>query len=200
MTVRREELLADAVWDGATVEHLDCTGAAITEHEFRRCVFDRVRLVEADLGGSVFEDCELVQCDLTMAKVERTAFRGVRFRRCKLMGIDWSPVRSLVFTVTFEGCVLTHSSFVGNKMRGTRFLDCQATETTFVDVDLSEAVFTGSDLAGAKFIDTTLIDADLSTATNYAISPQQNRLKRTRFSEEAALALVSELGIVVPRP
>jgi len=149
MIVDRDALLRQVAWDDAIVEHLDCAEAILTEREFRRCVFDRVRFVEADLGGSVFEDCQFVQCDLTMAKVARTAFRDVTFRRSKLMGIDWSPVRPFVFLVAFEGCVLSHSSFVGNKMRGTRFVECQAIETTFVDVDLSEAIFTGTDLARA---------------------------------------------------
>jgi len=198
MAIDRAALESTAEWDGETFEDLDCTGIELTDRVFQRCTFARVRLSEARLEATRFEDCRVVQCDLTMARVARAAFRNVEFTRTKLMGIDWSGVRRLAFAVGFEGCVLTYSSFTKNVMRGCRIVDCKANETSFVEVDLTGAVFTGTDLAGAKFIDSILVDADLSEATGYVIHPQQNRLRGTRFSEEAALALVGELGIVVP--
>lgn len=196
-TITRDELFAQDEWENASFDRLDLSGSDLSNRTFLRCTFDRVRLGEAKLEATVFEDCTLTRCDLTMAKLKGSAFRDVRFRDSKLLGVDWSGVRHLVFVVAFKHCTLTYSSFVGNKMRGTLFIDCNATETSFVDVDLTGAVFTGTDLASAKFIDVVLVDADLSDAVNYAISPQQNKLKRTRFSQEAALALVAELGIVV---
>jgi uncharacterized protein YjbI with pentapeptide repeats len=185
-------------FDGETIADIDASGLDLAEKSFRRCRLERVRLTEASLRAATFEDCDVVQCDWTLAVVKNAAFRDVRFVQSKLMGVDWSSVKRLTFVVRFERCILTHASFVGNKLRGTRFVDCTATEANFVEVDLTEAVFAGTDLAGAKFIDTVLVDADLSEARNYSISPAQNRLRRTRFSEEAALGLVAELGVIVP--
>ena len=39
--------------------------------------------------------------------------------------------------------------------------------------------------------------ADLSTATDYVVSPEVNRLRDTKFSIEAALALVARFGVIV---
>ena len=65
--------------------------------------------------------------------------------------------------------------------------------------NVGQAVFAGSDLQGTRFIATDLQEADLSDAKNYEINPTENRLKKTRFSQEAALDLVAELGVIVPR-
>ena len=196
--IDRETILAAEELDGETITDLDCTGADLSEKVFRRCRFERVRLVEAVCTAARFEDCAFAHSDLTLLKVERAAFHDVLFVQTKLMGIDFSGVRRLAFVPTFDGCVLTYATFAGLKMRGVRFVDCKADETSFAGVDLTEAVFSKTNLTNAKFIDTILVDADLSTSWGYGISPQQNKLQRTRFSQDAALALVEALGVIVP--
>jgi fluoroquinolone resistance protein len=166
---------------------------------FRDCRFENLRLTEVVLTDCTFEDCVFESCDLTMANVRATAFHGVVFLRCKLMGIDWSDVRGLIFTVSFEGCNLTHATFAKRNLCGLVFRECRAHHTTFVEVDLRQAVFAGTDLEGARFLDTDLREADLSSARNYDIDPRGNRLKKTKFSQEAALALAAEMGVIVPR-
>jgi uncharacterized protein YjbI with pentapeptide repeats len=199
MGVGRDALLAGDEWEDAHFADLDCGGLDLAGKGFRQCRFERVRLAEANLEGCTFDDCEIEACDLTMARVDKAAFREVRFRRSKLMGIDWSGVRGIAFSVSFEGCTLSHSTFADLKMQGAVIRDCKAHEVAFMGVDLSKALFAGTDLHGARFMDTVLVDTDLSEAVNYSISPQQNRLRRTKFSEEAVLALASELGVIVPR-
>jgi fluoroquinolone resistance protein len=196
--IDRATLLAADELDGETIADLDGAGIDLSEKVFRRCRFERVRLAEAVCTAARFEDCTFAHADLTLLKVERAAFHDVRFDQTKLMGVDFSGVKRLAFSPTFEKCVLTYATFADLKMRGVRFVDCKANDASFAGVDLTEAVFAGTDLTNAKFIDTILVDADLSTSWGYRISPQQNRLQRTRFSEDAALALVEELGVIVP--
>jgi len=186
-------------FDGVTFEDLDLGGVRLGEKSFRDCRFVKVRWAEAQLAGCTFEDCAFEDCDLTMAKVAGAAFREVAFVRSKLMGVDWTDVRGLVFAVSFEECNLSHATFSDRKMPRTIFRKCRAHEASFAGVDLTKSVFAGSDLRGARFIDTVLVEADLSEAVHYDISPQQNRLRKTKFSEEAALALVAQLGVVVPK-
>lgn len=57
--------------------------------------------------------------------------------------------------------------------------------------------FTRTDLEGAKFVDTDLTGANLSTAEHYQINPDDNVLRATRYSTEAALALASRMGVIV---
>jgi fluoroquinolone resistance protein len=115
------------------------------------------------------------------------------------MGVDWTDVRGISFLVSFEACNLSHCTFADRKMPKTVFRECRAHEVSFSGVDLTKCVFAGTDLRDARFIDTVLVEADLSEAVNYDISPQQNRLRKTKFSQEAALELVAQLGIVVPK-
>lgn len=185
--------------DDESFEDVDLSGAELRDRSFRDCRFIRVRLAEAVLAGSTFEDCEFEDCDLTMARVADAAFRDVAFLRCKLMGIDWTDVRGFAFTVSFEECNLSHATFSNRKMPETVFRECRAHETSFAGVDLTKAVFTGTDLRGARFIDTVLVEADLSEALHYDVSPQQNKLRKTKFSQAAALALARELGVIVPK-
>ncbi len=186
-------------WEGETFRDLDLGGGDLAGKAFRDCRFEHVRLAEARMSGATFEDCLLEDCDLTMARIAEAAFRGVAFHRCKLMGVDWTAVRGLVFRVEFEECNLSHATFAERKMPGVLFRECRIHDAAFAGVDLTGAVFTGSDLRGTRFVDTVLVEADLSEAVHYDVSPRQNRLHKTRFSREAALALVAELGVVVPR-
>jgi len=185
--------LEDLEWNDDSLAGVDLRGKS-----FRDCRFSNIRLPEALLHDCVFEDCIFDSCDLTMADVTGAAFRDILFQRSKLMGINWTPVRGLVFSVTFVECNLTHATFAERKMPATIIRDCRAHETTFADVDLCGAIFSGTDLYKARFMNVNLTEADLSEAENYDISPQQNRLKDTLFSKEAALALVGELGVIVP--
>ncbi|MDG2306220.1 MAG: pentapeptide repeat-containing protein [Candidatus Binatia bacterium] len=195
----KEELLAGDDFEDVTFRDLDLGGLNLVDKNFRECRFEQVRFAEARLSGCTFEDCDVEDCDLTMAKVGGVAFRGVAFRRSKLMGVDWTDVRGISFLVSFEGCNLSHCTFADRKMPKTVFRECRGHEVSFSAVDLTKCVFTGTDLRGARFIDTVLVEADLSGAVNYDISPQQNRLRKTKFSQEAALALVAQLGVVVPK-
>ncbi len=199
MATTREDLLAGQDWEDETFSDLDLGGADLEDRSFRHCRFDQVRLAEARLRGCTFEDCEFEDCDLTMVRIASAAFRDVAFRRSKLMGVDWTDVRGLAFSPSFEECNLSHCTFADRKMPGTVFRGCRAHEASFAAVDLTKAVFTGTDLRGTRFIDTVLVEADLSEAVHYDISPQQNRLRNTKFSQEAALALVAGLGVVVPK-
>lgn len=198
VTIARDELVRDPDWQDATFSELEVSAVDLGGKSFQRCVFRKVRLAEANLRRCTFEECEFDGCDLTMAVIEGAAFREVAFLRSKLMGLDWTRVRGVAFVVSFTECNLSHCTFADRNMRETVFRECRAHDAVFAGVDLTRAVFTGTDLRGARFMDTILVEADLSEAVNYEISPQQNRLRKTKFSQEAALALVADLGVVVP--
>ena len=55
-------------------------------------------------------------------------------------------------------------------------------QADFSAADLSGAVFADCDLDGATFDRTVLEKTDFSTARNYSIDPETNRIRRARFS------------------
>lgn len=70
-------------------------------------------------------------------------------------------------------------------------------EVDFVESDLSNAVFDNCDLRGAIFDKSILEKADFRTAYNYSINPENNRLKKARFSISGVAGLLDKYGIEI---
>ena len=196
------ELTLDALhlgneFESMTLRGVDASLAEFAGKSFYDCEFVGLAAMQVDLNECVFEDCRFFQCDLTIASLRGANLRGVDFRNCKLMGIDWSPAGGLTFAVSFDACILSHCLFTDLRMKETQITNCKAHEASFAGVDLRGANFAGTDLRDARFLETNLEGADLSTATDYVISPEDNRLRDTKFSIEAALALVERFGVIV---
>jgi uncharacterized protein YjbI with pentapeptide repeats len=134
-------------------------------------------------------------CNLSVAKSGGAAFREVQFRNCKILGFRFDECNSFGLSVSFEHCTLNHSSFYQAKLKKTIFKDCQLHETDLTEADLAGTVFHNCDLAGAVFDRTLLEKADLRTAYNYAIDPENNRIKKARFSLPAVTGLLHKYQI-----
>ena len=148
--LRQGDLFEDEVIEGIDAQGLDLSGK-----DFFRCTFRHVKLQESRWRGAHLEDCIFEDADLTCMQPAGMAARGVNFRRCKLMGIDWTEVGRNP-QVAFEECDLRYVSFVAVNLRRTPFLRCKATEANFIEADLTEADFEGTDLTGSVFERSTL--------------------------------------------
>ncbi len=197
MNLSTEQLATESEFDSQTIRDVDLAAVPLAGKSFYNCDFIGLSAMEASLREVVLEDCRFLRCDLTMATLHGASLRGVHFESCKLMGIDWSPAGGLTFQVSYHECILSHCLFTDLRMKALQITNCKATEASFAGVDLSGADFSGSNLEGARFLDANLEGADLSTAENYAIDPEGNRLKDTKVSVEAALALATRFGVVV---
>ena len=82
----------------------------------------------------------------------------------------------------FENCVLNFSSFFRLKIPKTKFADCQINDADFVETDLTMAVFNNCDLKGTMFNDSVLVKVDFSTAYNFDIDLEQNKINKAKFS------------------
>lgn len=180
-----------------TLEGIDLSGETLDEVRFDGCTLVGWSAADATLRQCAFDDCVFRGCDLSNAKLFDTRLRGVRFERCKLMGVDFGAAYSIGLEVRFSGCVLSYASFAGMALRELELIECRAHETIFDDADLRDALFTESDLRGARFGGTDLRGADLSEATGYAIDPTLTKVKGTKMSMEGALESARLLGIEV---
>lgn len=86
----------------------------------------------------------------------------------------------------------SHASFFITKIKNTLFENCQLLET-----DLTGSLFDNCDLTGATFANTNLEKTDFSTAFNYSIDPDNNRIKKAKFALPAVLALLNKHDIVI---
>ncbi|MCX8210647.1 MAG: hypothetical protein ACJATN_001000 [Neolewinella sp.] len=165
--------------------------------DYDNCIFVNCRFFGADLSNRLFTDCTFIDCDLTNAKLHEVALQTVAFEGCKLLGLRFDDCQNFLFKVSFTGCNLELTTFHEWKMKGTEFKECVLRETDFTGADLQEASFDDCDLERAIFERTDLRRADFRSARNYSFSPEDNRLKGTRFSIGGLPGLLAEYGVVV---
>lgn len=192
------DLRKGGAFTDAGFEDLELAGARLTDGEAEGCCFVSCDLSGAQIEDWSFVDCEFRSCDVTLLEVPRSSFRDVRFVECRLLGVDWSAAATtLGFRVTFEGCVLDGSSFVGLDAEELEMKDCRARDVNFAGANLTGAKFPGTALDGARFQDTDLTRADFSEATGVLFDPAANRFEETRLSLESAVGVLGVAGIVV---
>ncbi|WP_426058613.1 pentapeptide repeat-containing protein [Hymenobacter sp. B1770] len=162
------------------------------EYHFINCDFS-----EVDLSHKRFADCLFERCNLSAVRLAGTALQNVAFEECKLLGLQFTACRDMLFGVHFDHCQMRYVSFAGRSMPATRFAHCTLDEADFADADLSAAVFQDCSLAGAVFQKTQLVGADFTSATGFTIDPESNPLLNARFSLPGLLGVVAKYGLVV---
>jgi fluoroquinolone resistance protein len=168
------------------------------------------------LEGVDFTDCQLVGCELRSVRLVRCRFFECRFERidasasdwtdcsvrggtffdAKLLGINWTLLRSLS-TTRWERSLLDGGSFQALALEQAEWVACSAREVDFSECKLKKAKFSGSELEGASFAGADLTQADFTGATGLSLSPGHVRLKGTVVELEALLRLAKELGLKV---
>jgi uncharacterized protein YjbI with pentapeptide repeats len=113
-----------------------------------------------------------------------------------VLGVDWT-LAATPATVAFRGCNVNHCTFQRLVVPKLELAECTAREVDFTGANLTKADFTRTDLLGSRFVETNLCGADFSHATNYAIDPKANRLKKAIFTLPEALSLLSAFDIVL---
>jgi uncharacterized protein YjbI with pentapeptide repeats len=114
---------------------------------------------------------------------------GLRFDTCNAFGLSFS----------FDGCQLNHSSFYKMKIKKTVFKNTQLHEVDFAEADLSNAVFDNCYLTQAVFDHTIIEKADFRTAYNYSINPENNKIKKAKFSIQGISGLLDKYEIDIEK-
>lgn len=180
-----------------TFEKIDYTTQPLQVGEYEGCTFTACHFFNTNLSDVVFTDCVFDSCDLSMAKLTRTAFRNIRFRDCKLLGLRFDHCNEFLFEVHFENCILHHSSFYRRKIKKAVFNQCKLLEVDFTEADLTGVLFDSCDLTGAVFEQTILEKANLVSAFGYQINPESNHIKKARFSSSGLAGLLGNYDIVI---
>jgi uncharacterized protein YjbI with pentapeptide repeats len=180
-----------------TFTKLDFAETPISKGEYEKCVFKNCNFFKGNLAEFVFIDCEFISCDLSMIEVSSTTFNNAQFFDCKILGVHFEQCNDFGFSVKFENCILNHSSFFGIKMNKTIFTSCNMEEVDFTESDLSNSVFTECDLERTVFNRTNLTKTDLSTSYNFSIDPENNKIKRAKFSVNNLSGLLNKYEIVI---
>ncbi len=168
--------------DNKTYNKEDFTTEILPKGEYQNCIFTNCNFHGCDLSNYKFFDSEFTGCDLSLVKTAQTTLANVAFKGSKLLGWRFENCAEFGLAVSFDNCLLDHSSFFKTKLKKSIFKDSQLHEVDFTDCDLTEAVFNNCDLAKAIFRSTNLEKADLRSSYNYAIDPENNKIKKAKFS------------------
>lgn len=176
---------------------IDFTSEPLPAKEFDNCTFSSCNFSEVNLSGVVFQECTFTDCNLSNVKLAKTAFKDCKFKNCKLLGMHFEQCNEFLFEVSFEGCIQDHSTFNRLRLKKMKFIKCSLRECDFTEADLSESAFVECDLADARFERTNLEKADFTTAINYSLDPEINRLKKAKFSLDGVPGLLAKYQIQI---
>lgn len=90
--------------------------------EFDQCNFQQVDFSNCKIQNCIFSDCVLEDCNLSLAQLVNTGLSNVKFKNCKLLGVDFIKVRDFSFSVSFENCILDYASFSRKKLKKAKFV------------------------------------------------------------------------------
>jgi len=180
-----------------TIANSNYTRQPFPVGEYEKCTFMNCTFTNSDLSDAVFIACEFRRCDLSLVKVVNTAFRVVKFQDCKILGVRFEVCNNFLLALEFENCNLDLTSFYKLRIRGTIFRSCSLHEADLTEADLTQSVFEYCDLAGATFGHTILEGADFTTAGNFSIDPENNRLKKARFSAVGLAGLLYKYNLEI---
>ena len=132
-----------------------------------------------------------------MFKISGTSFRDVKFINCKLLGVHFEDSNILTMSVSFRDCIINLASFFKIKLKNTMFASSKITEADFTEADLTGSVFENCDLSRTIFNRSVLEKVDFRTSFNYSIDPEENRIRKAKFSLNGISGLLEKYDIFI---
>lgn len=163
--------------------------------EFEQCHFENCDLSAASLIECEFIDCKFSNCNFSNTKLNSSGLKNLQFNQCKLIGLDFSDASDFLFEVNFTDCILEFCVFHEKNCKKMQMEACKVHECDFSRANCSEACFDTCDMSRTVFQQTDLRKADLRTAINYQIHPENNKIQGARFSYPGVIGLLSEYKI-----
>ncbi|MFI5160802.1 MAG: pentapeptide repeat-containing protein [Sphingobacteriales bacterium] len=185
------------IQEDQTFTRLTATDPVFTHRQFENCKFVNCDLANANLSGILFIDCLFEDCNLSLANVSTSGFQHIKFKGCKLSGLNFSRSQDFLMEMHFDNCILDNAVFYKKKNRKTTFRDCSMIETDLTEADLTDCKFDNCNLHRAFFSQTILTNADLSTSYNFIIDPDNNVIKKAKFSVHGLAGLLMKYSIEI---
>jgi len=132
-----------------------------------------------------------------MAKLAASQMKSAIFSRCKILGVNFGDCSDSLFSVSFDSSILDFASFAGKKMLKTSFKNSSLRNADFSECDLSGSLFMNCDLDNAVFNKTILKEADFRTAINFNIDPENNNIRKAKFSLNGLAGLLNKYNLTI---
>ncbi|MBS1530137.1 MAG: pentapeptide repeat-containing protein [Bacteroidetes bacterium] len=189
--------MSASIREDQTFTKISAADPVFASRQFEYCKFVSCDLSGADLSNILFIECVFDDCNLSLANMSGAGLQNIRFKNCKLSGVNFSRILDFLLEMHFEGCILDNAVFYKKKNKKAVFRDCSMIETDLTEADLSDCKFDNCNLHRATFDQTILKNADLSTSYNFTIDPDNNDIKKAKFSVHGLPGLLTKYDIKV---
>jgi fluoroquinolone resistance protein len=189
--------MSNKLHEGKTFNKVNYANKQLINNEFSNCVFVDCDFSKSNFSSIDFIDCEFESCNFSLTVLKYAGLKDVHFKDCKIVGVDFSACNDFLFSVKFTDCNLDYATFHSKKMKNAVFTNSVIKEVDFSEVDLSQAKFIHCDLTRSIFDRSILDKADFSSAINFDINPERNRLKKAIFSSNGLIGLLTKYDLVV---
>jgi uncharacterized protein YjbI with pentapeptide repeats len=82
-------------------------------------------------------------------------------------------------------------------MQNTYFTNCSLKEVDFTESDLSKSTFDNSSLTDSVFYRSILKEVDFRSAKHFNINPEDNKLKKAKFSRNGLEGLLLKYKLII---
>lgn len=185
------------ITEDKTFERIDYTKSGLPKGDYENCTFINCNFYSSDLSKITFNECAFDGCDFSLAKLNSTILNDVKFINCKLLGLHFDECNDFVLSIYFENSQLKLSTFFKMKLKKTRFKGCNLQEVDFTETNLVGSSFENCDLQRATFHNTNLEKVDFRTSFNYSFDPENNRIKKAKFSRSEVVGLLGKYDIEI---
>lgn len=183
--------------EGQVFKSEDFSKKSLESNSFINCSFDRCNFSESILRNAKFCSCTFTNCNFSLIKLEGSRLQDVWFVDCKIVGAEFFKCDKTFFSVFFKNSLLHYCNFSDLIMKNATFNGCKLKENHFTNTYLVSADFSHADLSGTIFHKCDLSKADFSTATQYDINPEANKIKKAKFSLPEAANLLKGFDIII---
>ena len=114
-----------------------------------------------------------------------------------MIGFNLENCNPFGLKLKFEDCILNDSSFHQLQLPKIYFKDCSLENVDFSNTNLSQAIFENCNLKQAIFNQTNLEKANFTSAFNFIINPNENKIKEVKFSKENCIGLLQYFKIII---
>lgn len=163
--------------------------------EFEYCEF--INCVFPDLSNYIFRDCIFKGCNFSNMKTYQSVIQNCTFKDSKLLGLSFAAARDFSFEVHFENCILDYASFDKKNLNQSSFKNCKMHGVNLTQSNLSKCSFSNCDFFEALFSGTNLSGVDLRNSFNFLIDPDENKIKKAKFSLQGLPGLLYRHEIIV---
>ena len=184
-------------WEGETFKGIHLADADLSGRNFEDCSFVGCEFIGCNFRNATFSECSFENCNLSNISLTQAKFGEVILIECKLVGLNFSSCKKLLFSIKLESCILQMCNFSGLKMNDLCFTKSEFKDCDFFEANLSSADLSYCNLKGTLFESCDLSEADFRYATAYSIDPNQNKLNKAKFSMPEVLTFLEPLGIEI---